>query len=81
MSEIPGIFKRAAGLVPAIAADLAASGGILRCTGDCKREQELDEGKIAGYLSKGWPECCGCAMTWVTQQQLDEEQADGNEDG
>ncbi len=76
MTELPEIVKRARSVVPAIAADLSALGGVLRCTGTCGREQELDQGKIEGYLRKGWPECCGHSMTWVTRRQLDEEAAD-----
>jgi hypothetical protein len=66
--ELPEIIKDAAMVHAAIGADLSGHGGVLRCTGDCKREQEL--GDIAAYLRDGWPECCGYTMTWVTQRLL-----------
>ena len=56
----------------AIAADLYGFGGILRCT-VCKDERPLRD--VAGKLRNGWPKCCGCTMTWMTQRLLDEEKA------
>lgn len=66
------IIKHAQGVHAAIAADLEGFGGVLRCTGACKRESPLDEACIARYLRDGWPKCCGYTMRWVTQRQMDE---------
>jgi hypothetical protein len=77
VTEVPEIVKRARSLVPAIAADLSGFGGILRCTGECGRREELDRARIEACLRHGWPECCGHSMRWVTQRELDEEKRDG----
>jgi len=66
-ADLPEIVRRATGLSAAVAADLAAAGGILRCAG-CKSEQPV--GDIALHLSRGWPQCCGQVMTWVTLKLL-----------
>jgi hypothetical protein len=66
-ADLPEIVKRATGLSAAIAADLAVAGGILRCAG-CGSEQPV--GDIALHLSRGWPQCCGQVMTWVTLKLL-----------
>jgi hypothetical protein len=76
MYDLPDFVKRATGLHAHIAADLAAAGGILRCT--CGAEQPL--GDIASYLASTWPRHCGRTMTWVTLEMLaaekDEDQGD-----
>jgi hypothetical protein len=75
MTDLPGIVRRATTIHTAIAADLAGFGGILRCTGECGRTEELDAAKIERYLRHGWPKCCGYTMRWVTQRELSEEKA------
>ena len=74
MADVPEIVRRAAGLVPAIAADLERFGGILRC-GTCGREQPL--GDVGAHTRQGWPKCCEHTMSWVTQRELDEEAGHG----
>jgi hypothetical protein len=63
--------RHAQGTHDAVAADLVSPGGILRC-GECGTEDPLSAYGIAAYLRDGWPVCCGYAMTWVTQRELDE---------
>jgi hypothetical protein len=60
-----------------MATDLAKLGGILRCN-SCKEEMPLEEVRLGGFLSHGWPKCCGYTMTWVTQKLLDQEAAERN---
>jgi hypothetical protein len=52
----------------AIAPDLRALGGVLRCE-TCKNIKAL--GDIGAKLNSGWPKCCGYTMRWWTQRQID----------
>lgn len=52
----------------AIAPDLRAFGGILRCE-TCSRMKAL--GDVGAHLDNGWPKCCGYTMRWWTQRQID----------
>lgn len=67
MTELPDAVKHALRFYDATAADLAAAGGILRCS-TCGAARPV--GDIASYLAHGWPECCGLTMTWVTAKLL-----------
>jgi hypothetical protein len=69
MSELADRLARLAGTHKWLGAEMDAMGGVLRCE-RCKREMPMQG--ATGYLRKGWPECCGYTMTWVTARQLAE---------
>jgi hypothetical protein len=69
MSELANRLARLARMHEWIGADLDGMGGVLRCD-RCKRERPMRGAR--NYLRKGWPECCGYTMTWVTARQLAE---------
>jgi hypothetical protein len=52
-----------------IADELKQFGGKLKCS-ICGKEKPL--GNTATYLASGWPMCCGYTMTWITKNQLKE---------
>lgn len=53
-----------------MATDLCATGaGELRCD-KCDAIHILTPDEVAHHLRRGWPECHGLTMTWVTASQL-----------
>lgn len=54
--------------------ELRGFGGILRCE-TCGHTRGL--GNIGNELQGGWPKCCGYTMRWVTDREMEEEQANG----
>lgn len=53
-------------LTDAIGADITRQfGGFLRCE-TCRSTRPVD----GGYLSTGWPKCCGYTMRWWTARQI-----------
>jgi len=54
----------------ASATSLGGFGGFLRCE-KCYRQKLMAPGASGGYISRGWPRCCGYTMRWWTQQQID----------
>lgn len=57
--------------VSALAETLTKMGGVLRCS-MCGKQNTLARHPfvIASYMRRGWPECCGYTMIWVTARQL-----------
>ena len=67
MTDIGAMVDKARTAAGAIGEDLAAFGGLLRCS-RCSAEQPL--GDVGHHVGHGWPECCGLTMTWVTAKML-----------
>ena len=44
-------------------------GGFLRCE-TCRSTRSLTPDSAAGYMSAGWPVCCGHTMHWWTARQV-----------
>lgn len=66
------ILRVTQGIIPKLADTLASFGGRLECQ-NCNTTKPL--GNIRRRLSRGWPECCGYTMRWVTARQLAERAA------
>jgi hypothetical protein len=72
VTSLAAFVQKTTGLPAAIAEELTAAGGVLRCD-TCHAEEPL--GDVAAHLTSSWPEHCGEAMIWITSKALLAEQS------